>query len=67
MGEVQFLMFQKQYTIIYKSGTKVHVRAKSMTVKKYRDGHMEVEWDSMSPKSLLLGVDEIAAVFEGKV
>jgi hypothetical protein len=57
----------KTFTIVYKSGAKVQVRAKSMTVKRYTTGRIEIEWGEMHPRPMLLGVDEIAAIFEGKV
>jgi len=50
--------------IIYKSGYVQEVTAKSMTVKRYPGGSKDIEWDSMDPKPLLLGVDEIAAIYE---
>lgn len=52
-------------TIIYKSGAKVHLQVESMGVTRF--GTAEVTWKDAKPKPLLMGVDEIAAIFEGKV
>lgn len=54
-------------TILYKSGQKVRVRVKTFSVKRYADGRVEFSWDGINPKPLLLGADEIEAVWEGKV
>lgn len=57
----------KTVTILYKSGAKVQVTCKSMTVTRYSNGTLHVKWDEMKPVPLLLGVDDIAAIYEGKV
>lgn len=58
----------KTVTIVYKSGVKVHLRCKSFTVTRYASGNRGFDWDGMvGVKPLLLGADDIAAVFEGKV
>lgn len=54
-------------TIIYKSGAKVHLQVESMGVTRFGTGATEVTWKDAKPKPLLMGVDEIAAIFEGKV
>lgn len=55
------------YTVVYKSGTKVRIRAKNLRVTKFTNGAIEVKWDEMRPKPFLLGVDDIAAIYQGKV
>lgn len=55
------------YTILYKSGNKVHLKAEGLEVTKYRSGDIEVKWDKMEPKPFLLGVNDIEAIFAGKV
>lgn len=51
-------------TIIYKSGAVVHARAREFNLTK--NAHTtEMNWVRMSPRPLMIGVDEIAAVYEG--
>lgn len=57
----------KIYTIIYKSGQKVQFRAENLVVKRYANGRLEVSWDKISPRPFLMGVDDIAAIWQGKV
>lgn len=54
-------------TILYKSGNKVHVKVDSLSIKRFMNGSKEVSWEKMRPNPLLIGVDDIEAVFEGKV
>ena len=58
-------MRKNTYTIVYKSGAKVVVRATKLVVY-YRGGEItKLEWKDMTPDPLWLGVADIAAVFEG--
>lgn len=58
----------KTVTIIYKSGAKVQLSVQKFTVKRDSEGLRTVEWEiSRGAKPLYIGVDEIAAVYEGKV
>ena len=53
-------------TIIYKSGAKVHLKVDSFRITKSGGELHSAEWDKADPRPLLLGVDEIAAIYEGK-
>jgi hypothetical protein len=53
-------------TIIYKSGAKVRVKVDKLTVRKNGSDLKAVDWTSAKPNPLLLGLGEIAAIFEGK-
>ena len=55
------------FTIIYKSGAKVQVTAEKLKLTRYANGRKELEWESLKPHALLVGVDDIAAIWEGKV
>lgn len=54
-------------TIIYKSGAKVRAHVEDLKVTRYADGRLDVSWKDFQPRPLLLGVDEIAAIYVGKV
>ena len=57
-------------TIIYKSGAKVHFKCKNFTCRKQGSTLLEANWDGIrknDPRPLLFGVEEVAAVWDGKV
>jgi hypothetical protein len=54
-------------TIVYKSGAKVVVTCKNFTVRKRGGEIVEVQWEKPDPRPLHIGVDEIAAVWDGDV
>jgi hypothetical protein len=53
-------------TIGYKSGAKVRVRAKSFKVTRLHGGGKEAEWENVWPRPLLFGIDDVAAIYEGR-
>jgi hypothetical protein len=57
----------KRYTIIYKSGAKVRVRADNLEVIRFGNGRIKISWDKIRPRAFLVGVDDIAAVWPGRV
>lgn len=58
---------KEKVTILYKSGQRVHVRCKSFKVTRFASGSLEVSWDTLRPPALLLGIDDIEAVWNGWV
>lgn len=56
----------RTYTILYKSGTKIQIRASNLQVIRYANGALEIKWDKIDPKPFYLGVDNIEAIFEGR-
>lgn len=61
-------------TIIYKSGAKVHLRVEEFSIRSTPTGGIEYTWNVGEKKlgmaykrPILIGADDIAAVFEGKV
>lgn len=52
-------------TIIYKSGAKVKIKCKEMTIRKRGGTLTEVKWIEADPRPMLVGVDDIAAIYEG--
>lgn len=57
----------RKYTILYKNGTKVRIRADRITFSQYTSGRTELKWENMNPKPILIDVDSIASIFEGDV
>jgi hypothetical protein len=55
-----------RYTILYRSGAKVTVKAEGLKVQKRGSEVLSVTWDKISPRPYVLGVDDIVAIFEGR-
>ncbi len=59
------------WTIIYKSGVKVHVSAEDLQISYYTPrGEMAItrfSYKSMVPQPLYSGIEDIAAIWEGHV
>lgn len=53
-----------RFTVIYKSGAKVHIKARRISWKREHGG-TTFEWDDMRPQVLMFGADEIAAIWAG--
>lgn len=49
--------------IIYKSGATIDLECDRFDVERSLGGGFAVEWEGAKPAPLLIGVDEIAAVF----
>ena len=59
MGKPQY-----KVTIKYKSGNEIVVWCDDITVKRIQlNGALEISWETMKPRPLLLGVDEIESVW----
>ena len=56
----------QKITVLYKSGAKVTIKCESFTCFRRGGELTKIEWDSPQPKPLFIGVDNIAAVYEGK-
>lgn len=54
----------RRFTVIYKSGAKVHCKAKRMSFNR-KNGVTTFEWDGLRPEVLLFGIDDVAAVWTG--
>jgi hypothetical protein len=57
----------KTYTVIYNSGTKVTFRASGFEFALYLSGRAEVKWTKIEPECIHFGLDDVAAIWEGKV
>ena len=53
-------------TVIYKSGVKIQIECQSFEVEKRGGELWRVIWDSPEPKPLFFGIDDVAAIYEGK-
>ena len=53
-------------TVIYKSGVKIQIECQSFEVRKIGGELQRVIWDSPKPKPLFFGIDDVAAIYEGK-
>jgi hypothetical protein len=53
-------------TIIYKSGAKVHLEVKELSITKGVNGLKEITWEEADPRPLFIGIDEVAAIYEGE-
>lgn len=58
---------RRKLTVIYKSGAVVHAKASKFTVTGDAAGGFTYSWTHMTPRPLLLGADDVAAVYEGHV
>jgi len=55
-------------TIVYKSGVTVQMKTDDFHVKKTDGEITEIRWTGTpKPRPLYIGVDDIAAIYEGKV
>jgi hypothetical protein len=54
-------------TIIYKSGAKVTFDCTNFIARKRNGELVEVEWKNPSVRPLHIGVDDIAAIWDGRV
>jgi hypothetical protein len=58
----------KTYTIFYKSGHKVRVRTSELSITAYLAGNKEMSWSKdIEPKPLLVNVDHVESIWEGKL
>lgn len=54
-------------TVLYKSGNKIRIKVENMTVTRTASGDLSVAWEGLEPHPLLFGVDDVEAIWEGKV
>jgi len=57
----------KTVTVIYKSGAKVRIKCESFKLTyNPADGLRSATWVKAKPEPLFIGLDDIAAIYEGK-
>lgn len=56
-------------TIVYKSGQRVHVRAKSLTATWSRADQAltKLEWDSLEPRPIFVNLHAVESIWNGHV
>lgn len=54
-------------TVIYKSGAKAQFRAREFSFSQDARGRRKATWEGCYPTPMLLGMDEVAAIYEGHV